>query len=154
MSSLAKAHTAQDHQAWLDYFRSPDLSVVTLTVTEAGYLRGPDGGLDTGRPEVQADLSALRDDPTAPVRTTPARLVGGLAAATLILAAWIGCLRGRGAPVTDVRAETMTSLAAGALPDAVRRVIRELDPALSEDADVVATVLQQCHELGGPLTGR
>jgi fructuronate reductase len=80
ISSLSKAHAAQEHRAWLDYFRSPDLSVVTLTVTEAGYLRGPDGGLDADRPEVQADLAALRDDPTTLVRTTPARLVAGLAA--------------------------------------------------------------------------
>ncbi|HEX5202270.1 MAG TPA: mannitol dehydrogenase family protein [Actinoplanes sp.] len=80
ISSLSRAHGAQEHQAWLDYFRSADLRVVTLTVTEAGYLRGPDGGLDAGRTDVQADLAALRDDPSALVRTTPARLVAGLAA--------------------------------------------------------------------------
>jgi fructuronate reductase len=80
ISSLSAAHAAQEQQAWLDYFRSAELSVVTVTVTEAGYLRGPDGGLDAGRPEVQADLAALRRDPTALVRTTPARLVAGLAA--------------------------------------------------------------------------
>ena len=49
-------------------------------MTEAGYLRGADGGLDADRPEVQADLEALRRDPTALVRTTPARLLAGLAA--------------------------------------------------------------------------
>jgi fructuronate reductase len=80
ISSLSKAHAAQDHRAWLDYFRSPQLSAVTLTVTEAGYLRGPDGGLDADRAEVQADLAALRDDRTAPVRTAPARIVAGMAA--------------------------------------------------------------------------
>jgi fructuronate reductase len=80
MSSLSKAHAAQDHQAWLAYFRYADLSVVTLTVTEAGYLRGSDGGLDAGRSDVQTDVTALRGDPTALVRTTPARLVAGLAA--------------------------------------------------------------------------
>jgi fructuronate reductase len=372
MSSLSKVHPAQEHQAWLAYFRSADLSVVTLTVTEAGYLRGPDGGLDAGRPEVQADLTALRGDPTALVRTAPARLVAGLAArraagagavalvpcdnvpgngaiadrvvrdmarlfdpglvdwldaslsvvtttvdritpratpddsrnvsdgtgfedrcpvatepfmewvlsgsfpagrpawqdagatftdyvtpyehrklwllngghsllayagsvrghasvadavaddtcrewlqqwwqvasrhleqpeadldayrralldrfanprmhhqlaqigadgsqklpirilpvlraersagrmptgATLVLAAWICCLRGLGAPVSDVRAQTVVPLAAGPLPDAVRRVLHGLDPALGEDAEVVATVLQQYQQL-------
>ena len=60
--------------------RIPSLSAVTITVTEAGYLRGADGGLDTGRPEVQADIKALRDDPTGVVRTAPARLVAGIAA--------------------------------------------------------------------------
>ena len=54
--------------------------IVTLTVTEAGYVRGTDGGLDTERPDVQADMAALRGDPRAAVRTTPARLVAGLAA--------------------------------------------------------------------------
>jgi fructuronate reductase len=80
VSSLSRAHAAADHRAWLAYFGSPQLSVVTLTVTEAGYLRGPDGRLADTRPEVQADLVALRDDPTALVRTTPARLVAGLMA--------------------------------------------------------------------------
>jgi fructuronate reductase len=53
---------------------------VTITVTEAGYLRGADGGLDRDRPEVRADVEALRQDPAALVRTAPARLVAGLAA--------------------------------------------------------------------------
>ncbi|WP_203789160.1 mannitol dehydrogenase family protein [Paractinoplanes rishiriensis] len=80
MRSLSRAHAGADHQAWLGYFGSPQLSVVTLTVTEAGYVRGPDGGLDTDHPDVQADLAALRHDPTAAVGTTPARLVAGLVA--------------------------------------------------------------------------
>ena len=58
----------------------PTVRAVTITVTEAGYLRGADGGLDRDRPEVQADVEALRRDPTAPVRTAPARLLAGLAA--------------------------------------------------------------------------
>jgi fructuronate reductase len=43
-------------------------------------VRGPDGRLDTGREDVAADVAALRADPTAPVRTTPGRLVAGLLA--------------------------------------------------------------------------
>jgi fructuronate reductase len=80
LSSLSRAHAAADNDAWLRYFESPELSAVTITVTEAGYLRGADGGLDTGRPEVQADIEALRSDPTGLVRTAPARLVAGIAA--------------------------------------------------------------------------
>ena len=53
---------------------------VTITVTEAGYLRGADGGLDRDRPEIRADVAALRGDLAAPVRTAPARLVAGCAA--------------------------------------------------------------------------
>ena len=80
LRSLSRAHPAADNDAWLRYFEDPQLSAVTITVTEAGYLRGADGGLDTGRPEVQADITVLRNDLTAPVRTAPARLVAGIAA--------------------------------------------------------------------------
>lgn len=80
LSSLSRAHAAAEHDAWLRYFQSPGLSAITITVTEAGYLRGPDGGLDTGRSEVQADIKALRNDPAGIVRTAPARLVAGIAA--------------------------------------------------------------------------
>jgi fructuronate reductase len=310
ISSLATAHNAQEQLTWLDYFRSADLGAVTLTVTEAGYLRGPDGGLDAGRPEVQADLATLRDDPTALVRTTPGRLVTGLAArraadagplalvpcdnvpgngamadrvvlsgsfpagrpawqhagatftgdvtpyehrklwllngghsllayagsirghasvadavaddtcqdwlqqwwqtasrhlkqpeaelaayrralldrfanprmhhqlaqigadgsqklpirilpvlsaersdgrmptdATLVLAAWICCLRGLGAPVSDVQAEIVVPLAAGPLRDAVPGLLSTLDPSLGDDTDLVGVVVHQCEQL-------
>ncbi len=80
LSSLSRAHVAADHDAWLTYFERSEVAAVTVTVTEAGYLRGPDGGLDTGRPEVQADVAALQRDPAAVVRTAPARLVAGAAA--------------------------------------------------------------------------
>ncbi|WP_145909034.1 mannitol dehydrogenase family protein [Kitasatospora viridis] len=80
ISSVSAAHPGSDHEAWLGYWRLPELAVVTLTVTEAGYTRGTDGGLDTDRPDVRADLAALRSAPSAPVRTAPARLLAGLAA--------------------------------------------------------------------------
>ena len=67
--------------------------------------------------------------------------------ATLVLAAWICCLRGLGAPVTDVRAQTVVPLAGGPLRDAVRRVLHGLDAALGEDAEVIDTVVRQCQEL-------
>lgn len=51
-----------------------------MTVTEAGYVCGGDGGLDRDRPEIRADIAALRVDRRAPVRTAPARLLAGLAA--------------------------------------------------------------------------
>jgi fructuronate reductase len=35
--SVARAHPAADTEAWLGYLSSPDVRVVTLTVTEAGY---------------------------------------------------------------------------------------------------------------------
>ncbi|NKQ52681.1 mannitol dehydrogenase family protein [Amycolatopsis sp. K13G38] len=78
VSSISRAHGAGKHDAWLRYLASPDTRVVTLTVTEAGYTRDRDGGLDTTDPAVAADLTALRRG--APVRTAVARLVAGLAA--------------------------------------------------------------------------
>ena len=80
LAGLSAVHPGGDHGAWLGYWRLPALAVVTLTVTEAGYTRRADGGLDTDRPEVAADLAALRADPLAPVRTAVARLLAGLAA--------------------------------------------------------------------------
>ncbi len=57
--SVARAHAADDHDAWLDYFVDPAVRLVTTTVTEAGYLRSATGGLDVGRPEVRADLGVV-----------------------------------------------------------------------------------------------
>jgi len=80
IASLSRAHVAAEHEKWLRYFQVPGLAAITITVTEAGYLRGLDGGLDVSRSEVQADIKVLRDDPTSFVRTAPARLVAGMAA--------------------------------------------------------------------------
>lgn len=81
VSSLSAVHPADDHAALLGYFRSPELAVVTLTVTEAGYRRGPDGGLDTADPAVVGDLTVLRQDAAADAPTTaPGRIVAGLLA--------------------------------------------------------------------------
>jgi fructuronate reductase len=80
IASLSAAHAGADHGAWLRHLSSPDVRAVTLTVTEAGYLRAADGGLDRERPEVRDDVEALRGDFGALVRTAPARLLAGLAA--------------------------------------------------------------------------
>ena len=80
VGSVSRAHPGPDTQAWLRYLADPDVRIITLTVTEAGYVRGADGALDIENPNVRQDLSALRADPTGTVSTTPARLVAGLAA--------------------------------------------------------------------------
>jgi fructuronate reductase len=80
VNSLSAVHPADDQESLAAYFRHPDLALVTLTVTEAGYCGNRDGGLDLDRPEIAADLEALRADWTAPVRTAPAKLVAALAA--------------------------------------------------------------------------
>ena len=80
IGSLAATHAGGDQRAFLDYLARPEVALVTLTVTEAGYRRGPDGGLDAAAPDVTADVAALRGDPSAPVSTVPLRLAAGLAA--------------------------------------------------------------------------
>ncbi len=69
------------------------------------------------------------------------------AGATLVLGAWVAHLRGAGTPVVDVRADEIVPLAGGPLPDAVRRVVTYLDPALGADADVVSAVLEAAEQL-------
>ena len=80
IGSLSAVHPAGDHAAYLDYLARPEVAVVTITVTEAGYLRGPDGHLDQRGTAVADDIAALRGDPTAAVTTLPAKLVAGLLA--------------------------------------------------------------------------
>jgi len=65
---------------WRKCFARPELALVTTTVTEAGYRRAPDGGLDTGDPEVAADIAALAaHGADAEVVTAPGKLALGLA---------------------------------------------------------------------------
>ena len=59
ISSLARAYPAARHDAWLATVASPDVRAMTITITEAGYAGA----------RADADVAALRADPTAPVRT-------------------------------------------------------------------------------------
>jgi fructuronate reductase len=79
VGSVATAHDAADHHAWLTSAADPGVVAVTVTVTEAGYRRRPDGSLDTADAEVVADAETLRADLRAPVRTAPARLLAAVA---------------------------------------------------------------------------
>ena len=60
ISSVSHVHPASDFAQLVDYFVSPELAVVTSTVTEAGYYRADNGSLDTGSPDVAADLEAIK----------------------------------------------------------------------------------------------
>jgi fructuronate reductase len=80
VGSLSAVHAAAEHDAYLNYLSRPDVAIVTITVTEAAYLRAPDGGLDVDRDVVQRDLQALREDSRRAVGSLPARLVAGLLA--------------------------------------------------------------------------
>jgi fructuronate reductase len=124
LSSISRAHAAADYQALLGYLGSPDVRAVTITVTEAGYVRGPDGGLDRDRPQVQTDVEALRQDLTAVVATAPARLVAGCAARR----------RADGGPLTVVSCDNLPGN--GAVVARVVRVLAQLvDAGLADWID-------------------
>lgn len=78
VTSVSAVHTADEQAVLLSYFASPALAIVTLTVTEAGYRRGPSGGLDATDPEVAADRAALRQGRLDDTHTVPGWLVAGL----------------------------------------------------------------------------
>ena len=48
VGALSAVHAAAEHEAYLDYLSRPEVAILTITVTEAGYLRGADGHLDAG----------------------------------------------------------------------------------------------------------
>ncbi len=121
VSSLVAVHAATEHGAFLAYLRSPAVAVVTLTVTEAGYLRGSDGRLDAADPRVAADLAALRADRLAPVLTTPGRLVAGLLAR-----------RASGAGPLAILSCDNLSHNGEAVATVVADLADELDPSLAE----------------------
>jgi fructuronate reductase len=120
IGSLTAAHPATDHDAYLDYLRRPEVAVVTITVTEQGYLADPARQLRR-TDEVAADIAALQEDPTAPVGTLPGRLVAGLAARRAAGAGPITVLSCDNLPENgEVAASVVTQLA------------QTVDPALAE----------------------
>nr|WP_296071274.1 mannitol dehydrogenase family protein [uncultured Actinoplanes sp.] len=73
---IDRAYPGDDLDAWRTHLASPQTAVLTLTVTEAAYLRGPGGRLDDTLGAVRADVTAWRHGD--PVRTVPGRLLAGL----------------------------------------------------------------------------
>ncbi len=67
VGSVSAAHAAADHEAWLGYLSSPEVAVVTLTVTEAGYRPGPGSAAD----RLVAGLVARRDADAGPLTLLP-----------------------------------------------------------------------------------
>ncbi|GAA5029878.1 mannitol dehydrogenase family protein [Actinopolymorpha pittospori] len=79
VTSLSGAYDGADTARRHATFAAPEVGSVTLTVTEAGYRRGADGGPDLDDPALADDLVRLRAG-NADVATAPARLVSGLLA--------------------------------------------------------------------------
>jgi fructuronate reductase len=90
------------------------------------------------------------------VRTVPAALAERAAGrlpegCATTFAAWVLHLQGRGAPISDAGADAARAAAAtDDLTEAVRGVLRTLEPALADDDEFVAAVVGQA----GLLTSR
>jgi len=81
VSSISRAVDGADTAAFTACLADPAVRVLTLTVTEAGYCRRGDGGLDFADPAVAADRHALAArNAGVPVRTAPGRILAGLRA--------------------------------------------------------------------------
>jgi fructuronate reductase len=65
VGSVARAHAADEHDAWLGYCSSPDVRVVTVTVTEAGYRP------DAAPARLLAGLRARRAVDAGPLTVVP-----------------------------------------------------------------------------------
>ena len=136
VSSLTRVHGAAEHDQWLRDLATPEVALLTVTVTEAGYLLGANRSLDLADQQVRDDIRTLRDDITARVRSAPGRLVAGLAARRRADAgplAVVPCdnLPGNGPVVTRVLEE----------------MARAVDPALAawigDSVSVVSTVVDR-----------
>lgn len=78
VSAISATHAGTDVEQLLAYFASPELAIVTSTITEVGYVRSNDGGLDAGNEAVQADVDAIKAGRLTDVRTAPGKFVAGL----------------------------------------------------------------------------
>ncbi|HET6550936.1 MAG TPA: mannitol dehydrogenase family protein [Solirubrobacter sp.] len=147
VASLSRAHAAAEYPAWLGYFEDPAVAAVTITVTEAGYLRDEGGGLDTAHPDVAADLEALRRDPVAPLRTAPVRLLAGLAARR----------RADAGPLAVVSCDNVAGngpIVRRVVRDAAARATPELEGWLDASVSFVTTMVDRITPRGGPEDAR
>lgn len=100
VGSIVEAlHMRDDADRVTDLVASPEVTVVTLTITEKGHhRRAGTGGLDTGVPEVAADLAATAS-PDGRFATVVGALAHGLATR----------FRRGGAPVSVVSCDNMAA---------------------------------------------
>ena len=152
-STVAEAVADDACRAWVEqwweeaspYVRQPDTDVAAYRAALLDRWENPRIHHRLG--QIAADGSQK-----LPVRILPVlrreREAGRVPeGATRALAAWVCHLRTPGAPVADVRAAELAPLAAGPLPEAARRLLDALDPAVAEDGAVVAAVLAQAQQL-------
>lgn len=127
IDSIVLAVDGADLETFLSLVAQPQTSIVTLTVTEAGYCLDDTGQLDLDNPAVVRDLAELlRADP-AP-ETTPARLALALARRRE---------QGSGA-ITIVPCDNLPNNGAK-VAAALRPFLVTLDPGLAEWVDATVS---------------
>jgi fructuronate reductase len=73
ISSIVRALPGGDTESFTEFLSAPDVAVLTLTITEAGYRFDANGLIDVGDPLVASDIETLRRGFATPGH--PARLV-------------------------------------------------------------------------------
>lgn len=120
ISALSEVNAASNQQRLVELLSSPEVVLVTSTVTEKGYVRNSEGRLDLADAGVQADLETLRGgDAAAPLQTAPLRLAAGLKARAAAAAGAITVLPCDNLPENGDAFRTV-----------VEDAVRELDPEL------------------------
>ncbi|MBA3527981.1 MAG: mannitol dehydrogenase family protein, partial [Propionibacteriaceae bacterium] len=125
VGSLSAVHPSTDHDTYLKYLSRPEVAIVTITVTEAGYLRAADGGLDLNRDVIVSDVGALLADPRGPVASMPAKLVAGLLARRAAGAGAITILSCDNLPDNGAVTRTVVGDLAGAVDDTLFGWVRD-----------------------------
>ncbi|MCS4275412.1 fructuronate reductase [Mycetocola sp. BIGb0189] len=84
VESIVRASDGNDGARWRARLADPDTAILSLTITEAGYRRGPDGTLNLTDPDVAADIEFLRatgkPESDRGCVSAPGRIVDGLRA--------------------------------------------------------------------------
>ncbi len=83
VGSIVEAHDGSRVDRLAELLSSPEVAIVTLTITEAGYRAAPDGSPDTDDPVVVQDIARLRArvttmDPSGPGPAAPVSALGRL----------------------------------------------------------------------------
>lgn len=136
VGSLAATHSGTDIAALLGYLTDPQVSLVTMTITEAGYVRNERGELDATNPDVASDIDVIEAGNLTAVRTAPGKLVAGLVAR-----------RDAGAgPITLICCDNVPdngSMLEKVLRDLAKRAVPDLTGYLDEQVGFVTTMVDR-----------
>ncbi|WP_267188869.1 MULTISPECIES: mannitol dehydrogenase family protein [Microbacterium] len=118
IDQLTAVSSGRDRDAFRAAIADEGVAVVTVTVTEAGYLLGDDGRVDPGSAAARADIVALREGRAA--QTAPGRLADAL-----------NTRRRTGVPLTVVSCDNLSGNG-GLLRSAVLAIAAGVDEALAD----------------------